>query len=272
MYHYKIRALAVFALLCSLSVSHAALSDAQKLSGIFNFVNQTLFTTAGGTIYSYLNGPTGGIFYTPKFPGSNEGNMTALWGDKIPSGTNATKDEILAHTVGYGGRYVLDEISRTVTHYPSVGTAVTLIGVPQVRHYFWHEDDNLLNLQVIQPNGFLSGTLFWRRAHPLPTTRACDLSISASQTASWISQDTRHTRYEISVTNNGPNSAISATIDVALIGVSLEATTQVSQSPSNPTQYVASLHGLNPGRSYSAGQFQVAGSGTPQFALVSAQC
>lgn len=68
------------------------------------------------------------------------------------------------------------------------------------------------------------------------------------------------------------NSAISATIDVAAYGVTIEETSQVTQDPTIPTHYIASLYGLAPGSSYSAAQFQVVGSGTPVFQLAGAKC
>ena len=103
-------------------------------------------------------------------------------------------------------------------------------------------------------------------------TLPCSLAIEPLGVTSWISEGVRHTRYEIYVTNDGPNSAISATLDVALIGIELEATNQVTQSETIASHYVAPVHGLVPGANYSAAQFQVAGSGTPQFSLVSAEC
>jgi len=268
MYRYKLAfALALIALLGLAN----SLTPSEKFPGVFNFVNQTLFARDGTTTYSYQALPVrGGIFYTAAYPGANYGNMTALWGDTY--GANPTRDDILIHTVGYGGGYIIDEQAGTITHYPGVATAPSLLGIAQVRTYIFTDNDNLLNLRVYAADGFLSGTLFWRRAYPLPTPAPCSFSLAVTSTGSWVSNNQRHERFSVSITNNGATQGISATLRVSTTDLQVESTSQVTPVSGSTTDYTANLYGLASGSSYSAAQFQFVGSGTKTISIVASQC
>lgn len=262
----------VFLALCAFLPLASSVTVAEKFFGVFDFINQTIFPPNGAPVYYYLNGPRGGIFYVPAYPGASYGNMTALWGDIFPSGANASRDEVGQHSSGYGGPYILNAENGIITHYPAYGTVPTLIGVPQERHYFFYENDNLLNLQVIYPNGYVYGTLWWRRVHPLPGSPSCSVSLAISTDSSWVSEDQHHERQSVTVTNNGPNAAISVVLNVALYGLTIESTSQVSPVAGQANQFTAPLYGLASGSSYSAAQFQFVGSGSATISVVSVNC
>lgn len=107
---------------------------------------------------------------------------------------------------------------------------------------------------------------------PLPVSRSCDLAINTTVQSTWISNNQRYTHYKVTIINTGVHSAISATIDVQANGVTIEQSSQVTQSSSIPSHYIAPLHGLEPGEEFSAAQFQVVGSGFPFFQLVNSEC
>jgi len=265
MYHYKKAAIVLLFALLGMAAG-ATLSE--KFSGTFTFVNQTLFAADGTPTYSYNTEPKrGGIFYVPAYPGALYGNMTALWGDVYPA--NATRTQILDHTMGYSGGYIITPDAGVVTHYPVVALAPTLLGATQVRYFSFSEGDNLLNLQV-RSGSFLAGTLFWRRVFPLPTNDACSASIAITSQSSWVSNNLRHERVVLTVTNNGANPISTVDVNVALNGLTLESTSQVSLV--SGTNYRAPTWNLQPGNSYSAGQFQVAGSGLYSIRLAATQC
>jgi len=242
-------------------------SAADIFNGAFYFVNASAIVNGVqvATRDPSLGALIGNIMYAPAFPGALYGNMSVAYGNDLPS--NTTQANALSLFSAYTGPYEVFPDAKPypyVVHYPIITNnpinGKTVKNVPAVRYYTMYEDDNLLQINSLQPPQ--TSYLYWRRNFPFPAAPLCTVSASVSAVGSgWLSNGVYNQQYSLTLTNVGESEVLTAQVAINLApGQSISSSWNLNLVSGN-IYSVPIYSPLAVGQSVSSAGFFVSGTG-----------
>lgn len=254
------RSISLLVILCFATACLAQYrSPAEIFDGSYHFVYTTQQRTPGGPRVITNTDRIGNIGYWPAYKGALYGNMSVVFGVPDLPDTIPCLDALSKHTA-YTGPYTVNPIGDGdgrgpyVAHFPLINsnpiTTHTVPGAIAKRYYEMSNFDVDLTLYNYDAN---NGTLLWRRnfPYPRPADKAVSVSLVLRSGSQWVANGVTSGVYDLVFTNTGAVALSAATVEFSFAsGVSISSSWGLSRLGTSDS-YVAQLHGLQPGQSYS---------------------